>query len=49
LRDNDDLPVLASAILENVDILLTGDKDFAELSLKHPLILPPAQFVAKYA
>jgi len=46
LRDSNDLPVLASAIMEDVDILVTGDKDFFDLDLEHPLILTPAQFVA---
>jgi putative PIN family toxin of toxin-antitoxin system len=45
LRDDDDLPVLASAIMADVDILLTGDKDFAGLKLEHPKILTPAQFI----
>jgi len=45
LRDSNDLPVLASAVKEDVDILLTGDKDFAALELERPKILTPAQFV----
>jgi hypothetical protein len=48
LRDDDDLPVLASAIIADVDILLTGDKDFAGLELEHPKILTPAQFIEQY-
>ena len=48
LRDNSDLPVLASAVLADVDCLLTGDKDFASLKLERPLIFTPAQFVARY-
>jgi putative PIN family toxin of toxin-antitoxin system len=36
LRDQSDLPVLASAVKEDVDILLTGDKDFAALELERP-------------
>ena len=48
LRDNNDLPVLASAIMVDVDILLTGDKDFFDLDVERPLILTPAQFVAKF-
>jgi len=48
LRDNSDLPVLASAIMSDVDCLLTGDKDFASLKLERPLILTPAQFLEKY-
>ena len=48
LRDSDDLPVLASSIMADVDILLTGDKDFSCLKLERPEILTPAQFVEHY-
>jgi putative PIN family toxin of toxin-antitoxin system len=48
LRDDDDLPVLASAIMADVDILLTGDKDFIGLELERPEILSPAQFIEQY-
>jgi len=48
IRDVKDLPVLVSAILEDVDILLTGDIDFAPLNLEQPEILTPRQFVEKY-
>ena len=48
LRDIRDLPVLASAIMEDVDILLTGDKDFASLELVSPKILTPVQFIVQF-
>jgi putative PIN family toxin of toxin-antitoxin system len=48
LRDSDDLPILATAILEDVDILLTGDKDFENLALERPMILTPARFMQLY-
>jgi len=48
LRDSDDLPVLATAILEDVDVLLTGDKDFENLGLERPAILTPARFMQLY-
>ena len=48
LRDSDDVPVLATAILEDVDILLTGDKDFENLGLERPMIMTPARFVQLY-
>ena len=48
VRDSGDLPVLVSAIMEDVDILLTGDKDFASLDLERPKILTPAQFVVRF-
>lgn len=45
LRDSADVPVLATAILEDVDVLLTGDKDFENLGLERPAILTPARFM----
>ncbi|GAB6277575.1 conserved hypothetical protein [uncultured spirochete] len=44
MRDASDLPVLASAILSDVDILLTGDKDFEGIGIKKPLIFTPNQY-----
>ena len=49
IRDAKDLPILVSAINENVDILLSGDSDFAPIDLKHPEILTPKQFIEKYS
>ena len=43
-----DYPVLYTAIHEDVDILISGDKDFAEIYLERPEILTPAQFMEKY-
>lgn len=48
IRDEYDYPILATAILEDIDVLITGDKDFSTLNLKHPEILTPAQFLKKY-
>ena len=45
-RDVNDVPVLLGAIAADVDILVTGDKDFSELGLDRPLILTPSQYVA---
>ena len=47
IRDPDDYAVLYSAITEDVDIFVTGDKDFENLNLVEPEILTPAQFLAK--
>jgi predicted nucleic acid-binding protein len=49
LRDPKDLPVLASAIAADVDVLLSGDGDFAPLDLRRPEVLTPRQFLEKYA
>ena len=48
IRDVKDLPVLVSAIDDNIDILLTGDKDFAALDITHPEVLTPQAFMTKY-
>ena len=42
VRDKKDIPVLSDAIFNNVDILLTGDKDFLESDITHPLIFSPS-------
>jgi len=36
IRDVKDQPILNAAIIENVDIILTGDKDFLSLDIKQP-------------
>ena len=45
VRDIKDIPVLSDAIYHEVDILLTGDKDFLDLGIKKPLILSPTSLV----
>jgi len=49
IRDDADYPVLMSAILADVDILITGDKDFMGLSIDKPEILTPSEFIEQYA
>ena len=49
IRDEMDYPVLYTAIIEDVDILITGDKDFAEVEVEKPEILSPAEFIANYS
>jgi predicted nucleic acid-binding protein len=48
IRDVKDLPILASSIIEDVDVLISGDGDFAPLDIKRPEILTPKQYVEKY-
>lgn len=48
IRDKKDIPVIVSAIASDVDILITGDKDFAELSIERPEILTPSEFLNRY-
>jgi len=49
IRDEKDKPVLASAIVADVDILITGDKDFAGVDIERPELLTPAVFLERYA
>jgi predicted nucleic acid-binding protein len=48
IRDDEDYPILYTAVVEDVDVLITGDKDFAAIGLEKPEILTPAGFIAKY-
>jgi len=48
IRDAKDYPVLYTAILEDVDVLITGDKDFSDVAVERPDILTPAQFITQY-
>ena len=48
IRDARDAPILATAILEDVDVFLTGDKDFLVLDLEMPEILTITEFLDRY-
>lgn len=48
VRDVKDSPILAIAILEDVDVFITGDKDFLVLDVDIPEIMTMAEFVDKY-
>ena len=48
IRDEKDYPVLYSSIIEDVDIFITGDKDFDGLGLDKPEIITPAIFLEKH-
>ena len=48
IRDAKDYPVLYTAIIEDVDVLVTGDKDFADIILERTEILTPAEFMSRY-
>lgn len=45
IRDANDQPILNAAILHNIDIILTGDKDFLSLDIEHPKCMTAAQFL----
>ena len=48
IRDVKDYPVLYTAILEDVDILVTGDSDFSDVAVEKPEILTPTEFWERY-
>lgn len=45
IRDETDQPILDAAIAYDIDIIITGDKDFLSLKSTHPLCLSPADFL----
>lgn len=45
IRDVADRPILRAAIKAQADILLTGDKDFLESSIKVPKIMTATEFL----
>lgn len=46
IRDPKDWPIWQAARISKADILLTGDKDFLESGLEHPVIVSPADYLA---
>lgn len=48
IRDAKDSPILATALLENIDVFATGDKDFLVLEIETPEILTMTEFTEKY-
>ena len=48
VHDRKDSPILATAILEDADLFITGDRDFLVLEIKKPQILTMTEFLDKY-
>jgi len=44
--DTKDRPLLRAAIMADVDVIVTGDKDFLEAGIEWPAILSPAEFMS---
>lgn len=44
IRDDKHYPVLYTAIVEDIDVLITGDKDFTEAAAERQKILTPSEF-----
>lgn len=47
-RDINDYPILYTAIIENIDIFITGDKDFLDVNIESPKIMTLIEFMEKY-
>ena len=45
IRDAKDQPILNAAIVFDVNIILTGDKDFLSLDTEHPKCMTVSQFL----
>lgn len=48
MRDIKDSPILATAIMEGIDVFVTGDKDFLVLDVDMPEIVTMTEFLQKY-
>ncbi|HBY20337.1 MAG: putative toxin-antitoxin system toxin component, PIN family [Clostridiales bacterium GWE2_32_10] len=48
IRDKADLPILVSAMIEEVDCIITGDKDFQVLTIEKPKIISSRDFYQNY-
>jgi putative PIN family toxin of toxin-antitoxin system len=48
IRHKKDYPILASAIIADVDVLITGDGDFEPVEIDRPEILTIRKFATKY-
>lgn len=48
MRDTKDSPILATAIMEGIDVLVTGDKDFLVLDVELPEIVTMVEFLERY-
>lgn len=47
IRDAKDQPILNAAIASDVDVILTGDKDFLSLELARPACMTAADFLLR--
>ena len=48
IRDKDDEKILYSAVMADVDVLVTGDKDFFDIEIERPDIVSHIEFLKKY-
>ena len=48
INDPKDAPVLNAAIIADVDIIISGDKHFTELSLERPVVKTATEFIRDF-
>jgi predicted nucleic acid-binding protein len=48
IRDENDYPILFAAVKSGVNILISGDSDFLECSIKKPRIMTLTQYAKEY-
>ena len=48
IRDKYDYIILHTAIIEDVDVFITGDKDFNDIDIDKPEIMNATEFLEKY-
>lgn len=48
MRDIKDSPILATMIMEGIDVFVTGDKDFLVLDVEMPDIVTMTEFLEQY-
>jgi len=47
IRDKKDLPILVSALNEDVDVIITGDEDFAAVEIDEPVFFQLVNCLSK--
>ena len=48
IRDASDTPILYTAIIDGIDVLITGDKDFDDVEVEKPDIMTITDFEKEY-
>ena len=48
IRDKNDYIILHTAIIEDIDVFITGDKDFNDIDIDKPEIMNTTEFLEKY-
>ncbi len=48
IRDKDDYIIFHTAIIEDVDVFITGDKDFNDIDIDKPEIMNVTEFLERY-